>query len=75
MTATIDPAVIRTLALTANGRYVVNPPFGGSAVTKPASSAAGQWLSDLRAADQVSLVGLPYADPDVEALLHSARES
>jgi len=73
-TATVDPAVVQALAITANGRYTV---AGGATVpptkpvSRPASADAAIWLRDLRAADAVSLIGLPYADADVEALLHA----
>ncbi len=72
VTATIDPAVIRALALAANAPYVVASSVAGP-VTKPASPQARQWLADLRAADQVSLIGQPYADPDVESLVHNGQ--
>jgi hypothetical protein len=64
-TATIDPATIPALSTAAAGRYTVS----GSTRSRPASADAKRWLSDLSAADQVSLVAVPYADPDAVALL------
>jgi hypothetical protein len=51
-----------------------SPPTGAPQV-KPASADARSWLSDLRAASSLSLIGLPYADVDVEAVLHAGERS
>jgi hypothetical protein len=77
-TATVDPAVIRALTVAANGRYRVARAGTlptGAPQAKPASADARSWLSDLRAASSVSMIGLPYADVDVEAILHAGTPS
>ncbi len=77
-TATLDPTIVQALLTAANGRYRVtaSPQTGGTDVTThPASAEAAQWLADLRAAGRVSLIGLPYADPDTEALLRGGERS
>ena len=74
-TATLDPAMIRALALAANARYVLAAAPTGRPTVKPASTDAKNWLADLRAQDQISLIGLPYADADIEALLRAGQQS
>ena len=65
--AVIDPATIQALSVAASGTYRIS----GSAKTRPTDKAAQQWLADLSAADQLSLVDVPYADPDAAALLRN----
>jgi hypothetical protein len=65
-TATIDPATIQALSLAAAGRYQIQ---GGKKLL-PASAEAKQWLADLKG-DDVSLLSVPYADPDAVALLNN----
>ncbi len=75
-TATLDPTVVQALASTSSGRYRVAGPAAiptSKQVSHSASAAAASWLADLRAAGAVKLIGLPYADPDVEALLHAGQ--
>jgi hypothetical protein len=64
---TIDPATIQALSAAAAGSYLIS----GNQKTHPANKAAQQWLADLGAADQLSLLAVPYADPDVVALLRN----
>ena len=75
VTATLDPAMIRALALAANARYVLAATPTRRPTLKPASTDAKNWLADLRAADQVSLIGLPYADADIDALLRAGQQA
>lgn len=75
VTATLDPAMIRALALAANARYVLAAAPNGRATLKPASTDAKNWLADLRAESRVSLIGLPYADADIEALLRAGQQA
>jgi hypothetical protein len=71
--ATIDPAVIRALALASNGRYQISTVGTRHTATEPASTDARRWLNDLRTASGLDLIGLPYANADVEALLHNGQ--
>jgi hypothetical protein len=64
---TVDPATIQALSTAAAGGFRIS----GSEKTRSASKAARQWLVDLSAADQLSLVAVPYANPDVVALLRN----
>ncbi len=72
---TLDPALIRTLSLAANGRYVVAVPGKTTGKLVPASTASKDWLDELRASSQLSVIPLPYDDVDVEALLHNGGRS
>ncbi len=73
-TATIDPAEVRSLALAANGSFQVSTPGSATQTTRPVDLAARDWLDDLRGASGLELIGLPYADPDVEALLRHGHQ-
>ena len=73
-TATIDPAVVRSLALAGGASFELSDGAGSDPVTQPAAAVAKDWLADLRAASGVDLVALPYADADIEALLHNGHE-
>jgi hypothetical protein len=68
---TLDPAVIRTLSLAANGKYVVavNGKLNGE--LQPANAAAKRWLDELRGSSNLDVLPLPYDNVDVEALLHN----
>ncbi|MCW2548612.1 MAG: hypothetical protein JWN96_3072, partial [Mycobacterium sp.] len=68
-TATIDPATIQALSVAASGRYQIS----GSTKSQPASPEAKQWLTDLKASSDVSLLTVPYADPDSVALLSNGQ--
>ncbi len=68
---TLDPAVIRTLSLAANGKYVVAVPGTLNGRVEPASTAAKNWLTKLLASSNVDVIPLPYDNVDVEALLHN----
>ncbi len=72
---TLDPALIRTLSLAANGRYVVSVPGKTTGRLEPANSAAKDWLTELRASSNLNVIPLPYDDVDVEALLHNGGRS
>jgi Family of unknown function (DUF6049) len=75
VSVTLDPAVVRTLSIAADGRYVVAVPGTVNGRLQPASTAAKHWLSELRASSNLSVIGLPYADVDVEALLRNGGRS
>jgi hypothetical protein len=72
---TLDPALIRTLSLAANGRYVVAVPGKTTGRLEPANAASKDWLNELRASSNLSVIPLPYDDVDVEALLHSGASN
>jgi hypothetical protein len=72
---TLDPALIRTLSLAANGRYVVAVPGKTTGQFEPANTASKDWLNELRASSDLSVIALPYADVDVEALVHNGGSS
>ena len=72
---TLDPALIRTLSLAANSRYVVAVPGKTTGKLVAASTASKAWLDELRASSQLSVIPLPYDDVDVEALLHNGGRS
>ncbi len=77
-TAVLDPTIIQALAIAASGSYpVAAPALNPTApITRhPASTDARSWLADLRAADNTSLIGLPYADTDIEATLHAGQRA
>jgi hypothetical protein len=68
---TLDPAVIRTLSLAANGKYVVALNGKVNGQPEPANAAAKSWLDELRASSNLDVLPLPYDNVDVEALLHN----
>jgi hypothetical protein len=68
-TATVDPATIQALALAAAGKYRIS----GSSKSQPSSPQAKQWLADLKGDTGVSLLSVPYADPDSVALLSNGQ--
>jgi hypothetical protein len=68
---TLDPAIIRTLSLAANGRYLLDVPGKVGGQLEPASTASKSWLDELRASANLDVIPLPYDDVDVEALLHN----
>ncbi len=72
---TLDPALIRTLSLAANGHYVVAVPGKTTGKLEPASTTAKDWLNELKASSNLSVIPLPYDDVDVEALLHNSGGS
>jgi hypothetical protein len=72
---TLDPAIIRTLTLAANGRYTVAVPGKVNGQTEPASTAAKAWLDELAGSSNLNVIPLPYDDVDVEALLHNGGQS
>jgi hypothetical protein len=73
--AIIDPALVRALALATNGRYQITTVGTSHAVIEPASADARRWLNDLRTASGIDLIGLPYANADIEALLHNGQRA
>ncbi len=75
VTATLDPTVIQALAIAGTGSYSVTAVPGKPATRYPKSADAVQWLADLRGADRVSLIGLPYANVDVESAAHAHEQS
>ncbi|HEX4016784.1 MAG TPA: DUF6049 family protein [Frankiaceae bacterium] len=72
---TLDPALIRTLSLAANGRYVVAVPGKTTGRLEPANAASKNWLDELRASANLSVIPLPYDNVDVEALVHNGGSS
>ena len=73
---TLDPAVIRTLSLAANGKYVVavNGKVNGRARSRRTPRRRAGWTSCERAAN-LNVLPLPYDNVDVEALLHNGGRS
>ncbi|MBO3750279.1 hypothetical protein J5X84_29715 [Streptosporangiaceae bacterium NEAU-GS5] len=48
---------------------------GSSETTKPGDPAAGKWLADLKTAlADRPVIATPYADPDIEALIHKGLD-
>lgn len=73
VTWVVDPALLDDLNAMTKG-YKVKTKDGDQA--KPASTAAGQWLTGMRTALASSPVAaLPYADPDVAALAHQGFDT
>jgi Family of unknown function (DUF6049) len=70
-TVTLDPAVIRTLSLAANGKYTVAVNGKTNGQLQPANAAAKSWLDELRGSSNLDVLPLPYDNVDVEALLHN----
>jgi Family of unknown function (DUF6049) len=72
LTWVIDPALLSDAETMTRTYQVDSGPGCGGAVAKPASKAAGTWLSALRGitSGQPTVI-LPYANADVAALVHS----
>jgi hypothetical protein len=73
-TVVVDPALLRAVSIMAAGRY----PVGLTSVTatRPADGNARVWLQRLGATagtGHVDVVGLPFADADLESLVHAGR--
>jgi hypothetical protein len=68
-TATLDPATLHAISVSATGRYGVS----GTNKTYPASRDAQRWLADLKSSDELDFLGVPYADTDVEAVLRDDK--
>lgn len=69
MTLVVDPELIDELSVMSTGYQV--QPAGEPAATRPASTAAGTWLTRLQhllAAPGMELALTPVANPDVDAL-------
>ncbi|WP_131740785.1 DUF6049 family protein [Actinomadura roseirufa] len=65
----IDPALVDDVREMASHKYFVKPP-GAEGADKPQSAAAASWLASLKAALSKSpYFTVPYADPDVVALV------
>ena len=71
VTVVVDPALLEAAqAMTAG--YRVRPPGRGAPAPGTGQSVAAAWLAAVRAATQASTVlSLPYADPDVVALVRA----
>lgn len=71
VTLAVDPALLQAAADMSNG-YRVRPVGGGPATAGTGGPAAAAWLARLRTATSgAPVVGLPYADPDVVALVRA----
>ena len=74
LTWVLDPDLVETVAVMADG-YRVAAPDGGT-VPGTGDVLAKRWLTELRAATAGrDVLGLPYADPDVTALVHHGDAS
>ena len=71
--AAIDPALVRALALAGSGRHQIGAVGAAGAYLRPADAAALAWLNDVRGAAGLDLIGLPYANADVAAILHAGQ--
>lgn len=70
----VDPAVLDDVHAVSAGRYTVKTADGGRRM--PADQAASRWLADLRTAlADATVFALPYADPDLTALIHNGLEA
>ncbi|NVI86057.1 DUF6049 family protein [Actinomadura sp. BRA 177] len=66
----IDPALLDDVQRMASGDYTVRAPGDKKGVQKKKSEAAAAWLAALKkAAEKDPYFDLPYADPDVVALV------
>lgn len=76
LTWVLDPDLVETVADMADGNsYRVANPAGGT-VPGTGDVLAKRWLTELRAATAGrDVLALPYADPDVTALVRHGRES
>ncbi|ETK35032.1 DUF6049 family protein [Microbispora sp. ATCC PTA-5024] len=69
----VDPGVLQDVRQTASGPYTVRT--GDDDSRKTADATAGQWLAGLRTAlTGKPVAALPYADPDLTALVHNGLE-
>ncbi|OLT31933.1 hypothetical protein BJF79_36765 [Actinomadura sp. CNU-125] len=70
ITWSIDPALLDDVRRMASGEYTVREPGSDESETKPQNPAAATWLKSLAAASKDdSYFTLPYADPDLLALV------
>ncbi|WP_051711874.1 DUF6049 family protein [Spirillospora albida] len=70
----IDPALLDDVRYMASRNYVVRPPGSEKSVQKAKSTAAAAWLEALKKASANDpYFTLPYADPDVVALVRAAQ--
>ncbi|MFB9192447.1 DUF6049 family protein [Actinomadura verrucosospora] len=70
VTWAIDPALLDDVRQMASGDYFVKPPGAAKAVRKEKSKVAATWLTSLKNASKGDpYFVLPYADPDVTALV------
>ncbi|WP_255218855.1 DUF6049 family protein [Actinomadura formosensis] len=70
VTWALDPALLDDVRQMASGDYTVRAPGAKASVRKQKSAVAASWLSALRdAAKKDPYFTLPYADPDVVALV------
>ncbi|SNT21529.1 hypothetical protein SAMN05443665_1019110 [Actinomadura meyerae] len=70
LTWAIDPALLDDVRQMAADDYTVQPPGAKKGVRKPKSAAAAAWLAALKNASKKDpYFALPYADPDVVALV------
>ncbi|QKW40056.1 hypothetical protein HUT06_43505 [Actinomadura sp. NAK00032] len=70
VTWAIDPALLDDVRQMAVGDYMVRPPGAKKGVRKGKSAAAAAWLAALKNASKKDpYFTLPYADPDVVALV------
>ena len=76
LTWVLDPDLVETVADMADGNsYRVAAPDGGT-VRGTGDVLAKRWLTELRAATASrEVLALPYADPDLTALVRHGRES
>lgn len=71
VTLAVDPALLQAANDMRTG-YRVQPAGGGRTIAGEGGAAAARWLTRLRAAVQgAPVVSLPYADPDVVALVRA----
>lgn len=71
VTLAVDPALLEAAGEMSAG-YRVRRPGGGPTVAGTAGPAAAAWLAQLRAAASgAPVLSLPYADPDVVALVRA----
>lgn len=71
LTLAVDPALLQAAADMSSG-YRVRPLGGGPATGGTGGGAAAAWLAHLRIATSgTPVLGLPYADPDVAALVRA----
>lgn len=71
VTFAVDPALLQAAA-DMGAAYRVRLPNGGPAVPGTGGQVAGAWLTRLRTATSgAPVVSLPYADPDVTALVRA----
>jgi hypothetical protein len=76
VTWVLDPDLVETVAVMADGNgYRVAAPDGGT-VPGTGDVLAKRWLTELRAATAGrDVLALPYADPDLTALVRNGNES